>query len=144
MSAATDEPLGRPVPVVEPWSTAYWNGAREHRLVLTRCDSCRRYVHPPQPLCSFCQHDCLSPEQVSGRGRVYGFSIMHLTGVPGFEPPYAVAVVELDEQLGLLAVGNIVDCPHEDIAVGMPVEVTFETLPDGVTLPQWRPVGECA
>jgi uncharacterized OB-fold protein len=66
---------------------------------------------------------------------------MHLPGVPGFEPPFAVAVVELDEQPGLLTVGNVLHCDPADIVVGMPVEVTFEALDDAVTLPQWQPAG---
>lgn len=135
-------PLGRPVPVEEDWSTAYWAGAREGRLLITRCDACRYFVHPPQPVCPRCHSEHLTAEQVSGRGHIYGFSIMHLGGVPGFEPPFAVAVVELAEQPGLLAVGNVFDCAHEDLRVGMPVEVTFEVLDDGVTLPQWRPAGD--
>jgi uncharacterized OB-fold protein len=105
-------PLGRPVPVPEEWSEAYWAGARAGQLLITLC----------------------------GRGRVYGFSIMRLPGVPGFQPPYAVAVVELDEQAGLLTVGNVLHCALEDIAVGMPVEVTFRAVTDTVTLPQWQPI----
>ena len=139
MTTDVPVPLGRPVPVVEEWSEAYWAGAREHRLLITRCDACRRYVHPPQPVCPSCRHESLTAVPVSGRGRVYGFSIMHLPGVPGFEPPFAVAVVELDEQAGLLTVGNVLHCAFEDIAVGMPVEVTFEVVSDTVTLPQWQP-----
>jgi hypothetical protein len=72
---------------------------------------------------------------------VHSFSIMHLPGVPGFEPPFAVAVVELEEQAGLITVGNVLDCALEDLRVGMPVVVTFEDLNDAVTLPQWRPAG---
>jgi uncharacterized OB-fold protein len=141
MMTEADPPLRRPVPVEEPWSAAYWAGARERELRITRCDACERYVHPPQPVCPACLHDGLTAVPVSGRGQVYGFSIMHLPGVPGFEPPFAVAVVELDEQPGLLTVGNVLHCELPDIAVGMPVEVTFEDLDDAITLPQWQPVG---
>jgi uncharacterized OB-fold protein len=62
---------------------------------------------------------------------------MHLPGVPGFTPPYGVAVIELDEQPGLLTVGNVLDCPLEELSIGMPVQVTFEDLSESVTLPQW-------
>jgi uncharacterized OB-fold protein len=76
-------------------------------------------------------------EEVSGNGRIYSYSVMHLPGVPGFTPPFAVAVVELAEQPGLLTVGNVLGCPPEELAIGMPVRVTFEDLSDSVTLPQW-------
>ena len=130
--------LRRPVPVPDAVSADYWAGARNGRLMITRCVECRRFVHPPQPTCPGCQHEGLTAEEVSGRGRVYAFSIMHLPGVPGFEPPYAVAVVELVEQVGLLTVGNILDCPLPDIRVGLAVQVAFEVLDESITLPQWR------
>lgn len=139
MTTDADAPLRRPVPVPEPWSEAYWAGARAGQLLITRCDACRRFVHPPQPVCPSCLHESLTAVPVNGRGRVYGFSIMHLSGVPGFDPPFAVAVVELEEQAGLLTVGNVLNCAFEDIVVGMPVEVTFEVVNDTVTLPQWQP-----
>ena len=131
--------LKRPVPVSDPVSAAYWAGARDHRLVISRCESCSRYVHPPQPVCPGCLHEALTFEVVSGRGQVYAFSIMHLPGVPGLEPPFGVVVVELDEQPGLLTVGNLLGCPLNDIRVGMRVKVTFEELEHDVTLPQWQP-----
>ena len=60
---------------------------------------------------------------------------------PGFEPPYAIAVVELEEGPRLMS--NIVDCPQtpEALVLDMPLEVTFEELTDEITLPQFRPAG---
>jgi uncharacterized OB-fold protein len=65
---------------------------------------------------------------------------MHSPGNPGFDDrlPYAVLIVELDEQSGLLTIGNLVDCPFEDIEIGMRLEVAWERLTDDITLPQWR------
>ena len=60
---------------------------------------------------------------------------------PGFDDdlPYAVLVVELAEQAGLITVGNLRECAPDQIRIGMPVEVVFEAVTDEVTLPQWRP-----
>jgi uncharacterized OB-fold protein len=134
----------RPVPVIDDLNRPYWEGARQHRLVLLRCPSCRTYVHPPRPTCPRCRAEHLSPCEVSGRGRVYSWSVMRSPGNPGFEEriPYAVLVVELDEQVGLLTIGNIVDCPLEEIRMGMELELAWEELTDEVTLPQWRPLVE--
>ena len=64
---------------------------------------------------------------------------MRTPGNPGFDHklPYAVVVVEMDDQPGLLAIGNV-DCPIEAIRLGLPVEVTYEDLTEAITLPQWR------
>ena len=134
---ADSESLSRPEPVADEVSAAYWAGAREHRLTIMRCSACGFFVHPPRGVCPRCQGEGLVPEQVSGRGKVYSYHVMHLPGVPGFTPPYGVAVIELDEQPGLLTVGNVLDCPLEELSIGMPVQVTFEELSESVTLPQW-------
>ena len=78
-------------------------------------------------------------EPVSGRGRVYTYTVTHHRVVPGFDDlPYAVALVELDEQAGLRMLANLPGVPLESIHVGMAVEVVFERLPDGGRLPQFR------
>jgi uncharacterized OB-fold protein len=70
---------------------------------------------------------------------VYSFTIAHSPGGPGFETvPYAVAVIELEEQLGLLAIGHVTDCAPSELEIGMAVRVHFEAIDDDIVLPQWR------
>jgi uncharacterized OB-fold protein len=135
--------MDRPLPVIDDSNRHYWEGARQHRLVMQRCVECRTWVHPPRPLCPGCRSQQLVPEELSGKGRVYSWSVMHSGGNPGFEDriPYVVLVVELDEQKGLLTIGNIFDCATEDIEIDLPLEVTWEDVNDEITLPQWRPAG---
>jgi uncharacterized protein len=59
--------------------------------------------------------------------------------VPGFTPPYAIAVVQLAE--GPRMMTNIVDCPQtpEALQLDMPLQVVFEKLDDEITLPLFRP-----
>jgi uncharacterized OB-fold protein len=56
------------------------------------------------------------------------------------EVPFVVAIVELPEQLGLCLTTGVIDCPIEDVAVGMQVRVVFEQHED-VWIPFFRPVG---
>lgn len=51
--------------------------------------------------------------------------------------PYPVALIALDE--GPRFLSNVVDCPVEDLRVGMPVEVVFADVTDDCTLPKFRP-----
>src|SRR5262245_49903471 len=133
----------RPTPVRDELSQAYWDGAQQGKLVLLRCTACQTYVHPPRPVCPACHGERLEPSEVSGKGRVYSWSVMHSGGNPGFEDklPYAVLVVELDEQAGLRTIGNLMDASPADLSVDLPLEVCFERIDDDVTLPQWRPAG---
>jgi uncharacterized OB-fold protein len=121
-------------------SAPFWEAAKERRLVIRRCLKCGHYHHPPNGQCPHCLSLDLSWQQVSGRGRVYEFTVMYEARVSGFEQaiPYACIVVELDEEPGVFLVANLIDSPISAIRVGLPVRVDFEELPDGTVLPQFR------
>jgi uncharacterized OB-fold protein len=116
----------------------FWEGTRAGELRLQRCDSCRKAYFPPRPFCPACASRAVSIFRASGKGRLFSY-VIHHRPVPGFTPPYAIAVVELDEGPRLMT--NIVDCPQtpEALQLDMPVEVAFETLDDEITLPLFRP-----
>jgi uncharacterized OB-fold protein len=105
-----------------------------------RCESCGFFVHYPEPVCPRCQSRQLLPAPVSGRGVIHSYTITHHQGAPGFqdEVPFVVALVELEEQVGLRVIANIRGCSPSDVRIGMPVEVVFEEAAPGVTLPQFR------
>jgi len=73
---------------------------------------------------------------VSGKGRVYSWVTYHESPHPAFKVPYSVVLVELEE--GPRIVSNLVDVRPEEIEIGMPVEVTFETIAEGVVLPKFK------
>ena len=129
----------RPVPVPDPESQPYWDAAARHALELPYCDACARYVFPPRPACTRCLAAPLRWVAVSGRGTVYSFAVMHESYMRGFDPPYLVAQVELDEQPGLRFTTNLIDCEPGGARIGMRVEVAFEDRGEGVAVPQFRP-----
>jgi uncharacterized OB-fold protein len=75
--------------------------------------------------------------RATGRGFLSSYVITH-RAAPGFDPPYVIAVVELDEGPRLLS--NLVDvAPDPDaLPLDLPLEVTFESFGD-ITLPRFRP-----
>jgi uncharacterized OB-fold protein len=75
----------------------------------------------------------------SGKATLYSYVINHRPAAPGFTPPYAIAVVTLEEGPRMMA--NILDCPQtpEALVLDMPLKVTFEKLDDAITLPQFAP-----
>jgi uncharacterized OB-fold protein len=75
----------------------------------------------------------------SGRGKVAAYTLNYHPWLPGFPPPYIIAIVELDESPDVRFTTNIIDCDIEDVAVGLPVEVVFEHHED-VWLPLFRPI----
>jgi uncharacterized OB-fold protein len=140
---AKSEAVLPPLPLPDEQSRGYWEAAREGRLAIQRCGACRRWYHPPGVICTACGSEKLAFENVSGRGTVYGYSVMHDKRVRGFEHrvPYISVWVELAEQPLLITVGNLVGVSPSEVRIGLPVEVFFEKLNDEVTLPQFRRAG---
>ncbi len=85
-------------------SAAWWQGLREHRILLQLCGECRRPRHPPRPRCPWCAARTSEEFESSGRGVVYSFVTAFVAVSPGYgaELPYTVATVELDEGPRLL------------------------------------------
>jgi uncharacterized OB-fold protein len=134
-----------PHPTAE--SKAFWTGGRNGELLITRCQTCGHYFHPPGPVCWRCRSTEVAPTPALGRAKVAAYTVNRQPWIPGFEPPYIVAMVELVDEPDVRLITNIVDIAIEDIAVGMEVEVFFEdwTAASGeedsrVWLPLFRPV----
>ena len=130
----------KPGPIPGPQSGPYWEAARRHELVLPVCARCGHRWAPPTGRCPLCLHDDVRWEPVSGRGRVFSYTVFRRAYHPAYrdELPYVVAVVELDE--GPRLVTNIVGCDPEDVVCDLPVHVTFEQRGEDV-LPQFAPAG---
>src|SRR5438270_11519805 len=131
--------MERPLPQPDPDTAFFWEATRRGELRILRCRTCGTYIHLPRPACRACGSTDLAPERVSGRGVVHSFTVTHFP-LPGFEPPFAVALIALEEQEGLRLVANVVDVWPEELEIGMPAEVTFERVSDDVVLPtfKWR------
>jgi len=114
-----------PIPQITDDNGAFWTGGREGELLIARCANCGYYVHPPSPRCPKCLSAEVEPQPVSGRGTVYSYTINRQAWVAGLEVPFVIAIVELDEQPGLRLMTNVVDCPPDEVEIGMPVEVAF-------------------
>ncbi|HLW15938.1 MAG TPA: Zn-ribbon domain-containing OB-fold protein [Actinomycetota bacterium] len=127
----------RPLPLPDPETAFFWEATARRKLEILRCQSCKTWVHYPKPSCWNCSSGDLKPEEVSGRGTVYSYTVTH-QDVPGYTAPFAVVIVELEEQAGLRMVSNVVDVPPDDVRIGMPVEVTFQPVAEDVWLPLFK------
>jgi uncharacterized OB-fold protein len=130
----------RAVPAITDLTRPFWDAAREGRLVIQRCADCRYYNHPPRAACDNCLSTNLSFEDVSGKGAIWSYTVMHQKSVAGFEDavPYLTVLVELDEQPMLLLVTNLPGATPDDFKIGDRVHVTFEPFADGLALPQFE------
>lgn len=136
-------PAGLPVPELSPSPEAapFWEACRRHQLVLPYCTECRRFFFYPRTLCPDCGTREVIWRPSAGRGEIYTFCVQYQSRLPGFgdATPFVTAIVELGEGPRLMTF--LIDVPPqaESIRCGMPVEVVFKDLPDGSTLPVFRP-----
>jgi uncharacterized OB-fold protein len=137
MADASEKPF-RVLPRVTPTNEHFWRGGAEGELRFLRCGDCGTWVHPPSPVCPSCHGKGVAPRAVSGRGTVATYTLNHQPWVPAPDHPYAIAIVELEEQPGLRLMTNVVGCPAEDVHIGMRVRVVFEQH-DDVWIPLFEP-----
>lgn len=133
---------GKPLPAITEHSRPFWEAARNGRLELPRCDHCGTFHTYFEPWCSHCSREGVHWEQLSGRGRIWANCRFHRMYFPGFDGPYNVAMVELEEGPRLMT--NIVGIPHgtlDELPIGLPVQAVFEGVTDEVTLVKFKPVG---
>jgi len=129
--------MPRKLPLLTADTAPFWQGGASGELRIHHCSSCRRFFHPPAPVCPRCASLDVEPRAVSGRGKVVTFTVNHQPWTPELDVPYVVAIVELAEQDGLRFLTNIVDCAPEDVVIDMPVRVRFMQVED-----VWLPLFE--
>ena len=131
---------GRPLPVPTPETAHFWEGTRLGELRLQACRDCGHTYFPPRPFCPSCASKKVEVLRASGRGTLHSYVISHLPA-PGFEPPYTIAVVKLEEGPKMLT--NIVGTPCNPALLRLddPVQVTFETMNEQITLPMFTIAG---
>ncbi len=129
----------RPRPALTQDNSFFFEGAKQHKLLIQRCTVCGTLRHPPRPSCANCRSFDWEPLEASGRGTVFSYTVNHYPQVPAFDYPLVVALVELEEGTRLIA--NVSGITPETVAIGMPVEVDFEDFDDDLTLPVFHPAG---
>jgi hypothetical protein len=127
---------GRIVPPINKDTEFFWNGTREHRLLVQRCDGCGVVRHPPGPACPDCHSFDWTAEEVSGRGTLYSYAVLHHPRAPGFDGPVVTVIVELDDAR-IRLVSNI-DSEGEPLEIGEPLELYFVDQDEGWTAPAFR------
>ena len=128
----------RPLPLPTPETQHFWDGTKLGELRLQRCTQCSHSYFPPRPFCPSCGCRDVAVYAASGRASLYSYIISHRPA-PGFEPPYAVAVVQLAE--GPRMMSNIVNCAQDPqaLTLDMPLEVVFSEQAGGISLPFFQP-----
>jgi uncharacterized OB-fold protein/acyl dehydratase len=134
----TAEPRAlRPRPAVNLDNRFWFDAAKERRLVIQRCTSCKTLRHPPGPCCPECRSFDWDTVEASGRARLYSFVVAHHPRHPAFDYPLLVAVVELEE--GTRLITNLVSVEPDAVRIDMPLALDWLEADPDLTLPVFRP-----
>ena len=131
----------KPLPHLTKENEPYWHALKQHELRLPKCNACGFIWHPPAS--NVCPN-CLMPDnfefaRLSGRGKIWGWLRMHQAYFKGFDAPYNIIYVELEERPGLRMISNLVEYEEEQLRCDQPVEVVFDDVTPEWTLAKFRP-----
>ena len=75
-----------------------------------KCSDCGFISPPPMSACSSCGSDGVAEVELSGKGRIYTYTVVHMGfGALKDRTPYVLAVVELDEGVKMTTVVEEMD-----------------------------------
>ncbi|MDQ6600465.1 Zn-ribbon domain-containing OB-fold protein [Bacillus salipaludis] len=131
----------KPIPLKNQDNHPFWDAADRHELMIQKCESCHRYLHPPGPACAKCGSTELSWVNFGSdiKGTVYSYVISYRPFLPGFQDnlPLVIAIVQLEKAPDIKIIGNILHCSPEDVKIGMNVKMTWQDINEERALPQW-------
>lgn len=116
----------------------FWEQCSKGALSFQRCDGCGAWRHLPRVLCAACASSRWTWTPSSGRAKLFSWTVTHFAVIKGFPdpPPYAVAVVEMEE--GVRLVSELRGVVLEDLVLDLPLEAVLEDVAEGVKLPFFR------
>ena len=129
----------RPRPAITQDNAFWYEGAREHKLLIQRCTSCGTLRHPPLPACGACGSLEWDTVEASGLGTLYSFVVVHYPQVAAFDYPLPIGLVELEE--GTRVVANLGAVEPGTIVIGMKLRAVFVDHDDELSLPLFVPAG---
>ena len=91
-------------------------------------------------MCPACRSAEADWKEISGRGEVYTYTIVHRAIAADQKLPYVIAVIALEDAGGVRIISNVVDVNPDDLEIGMPVELVWEDMSADLAVPRFRPM----
>ena len=84
---------------------AFKEALKQNKLLGLKCNQCGAYTAPPKKVCMECASEDMEIVELNGKGEIQTFTVINVPP-EGFEAPYMVALVKLDE--GPWIMGNVI------------------------------------
>src|SRR4051794_39925051 len=132
--------IARPLPRPDIYmkTRAFWDAAKQHRLLLQYCKDTNQFQWYPRPVSIYSGKRNLEWREASGKGTLYSWTET-LAPWPGHEDriPYLCALVDLDEGVRMLV--NLINCKPSQLRDGSPVKLSWEKLSEDFEYPVFEP-----
>jgi len=128
----------KPLPTITDENREFWDGCKNGKLRMQKCDDCGHIRYPISGVCPKCLSYNFQWSDLSGRGEVFSYVVFHQLYNKAFEKdiPYNVAMVQLEE--GPRMFSNVVDVANDAVKVGAKLEVTFDPVTPEITIPKFK------
>lgn len=130
----------KPVPSIDPDSEPYWEGAKDGKLMIQRCNATGQTFLYSRQLVPGVVESEVEWIEASGRGIIYSFTVARRPAGQAFQGdcPYVIVSVELEE--GARVMSNLVTDDPDSVAIGQAVEVVFDQVSEDLTIPKFKRV----
>ncbi len=138
MTDSYDQLPEKPRPQPSTENQPYWDGLREHRLLVQRCANCNKLRHYPRPMCDACYAMDYTWQEIDGRGTVHSWATSHHPFHHSFkrEVPYVTVTADLESGVRLQA--PLVGSDETALALGLRVIVDYADVDASLSLPCLR------
>jgi uncharacterized OB-fold protein len=127
------------LPAPDDTNRPFFDGAREGKLRLQRCEPCGGWMFPVRQRCQHCGSTKLAWADASGRGTLYAHGQLQREYHPRHRGRLPLILAQVDLEEGVRMNTNLVGIAPERARVGMRVRVAFETSPAGEAVPVFEP-----
>jgi len=137
--------LPKQSPIPDDSDKVFWEACNNDKLLVQYCSACSYWQYPPRPVCPSCgKADNVSWKEPSGRGTIHSYGVIYDSPIKTMqaEQPYNTAIIQMEEDPGVLFLSNLPGTPVDEVVIGAKVEIMFEVTPaTGQKVPEWRVVG---
>ena len=138
----------RAEPPAEGSPVTYWrDAAQELNFIGARCKNCGSVQYPPPRVCAECgTKDSFENVKLTRTGKVYTYTLDHLSGGQYLNVPIPRLVIDLDGGGRIFL--EMTDGDPNEVKIGLPVEVLFRRLHEGANFHNYywkaRPLPQAA
>lgn len=120
------QPVPRPTSISKP----FWDGLRDRRILVPRCDHCGSWVFYPRRHCPQCCSVALTWTEISGQATLCSFTLARIPTLAEFAQPAPqnLAIVTLAEGFNMNSA--LVGVEPGAMRIGMALRPVFDVIDD--------------